>query len=408
MSKILYAPRIDHYIDCYCDRGQSKHSYDEKTTELLNKIIDEMKKLTPIADNGCRELYIVADKGSIEAFGDYEENKEYFDIDTFEEYEKIWQSYYPKEKYWYHIRSIEVEDNGYKAIDINYHRLYEAAPHLNQGGFEYDIYEFAEWLYDAVKDCIKQVEAGTYMSFVENNLDVVHRTGTILRKELWELNPDDKEEFFEGLSEEDISEFISLIEEQKKEKYLPTMTANEFYNYCSIGYKAMGYDIGAMSPKEQYYRFADGRDDGLGEIDGDSTEAFKDWMEDDSKWGGHPWEVCRGGNSTHISLFVHKDKNGYALALEGSSYGRTTETIKFYLALIRNKIPVYLWDAINIVERVRGNEKVGIVPQCVLPAYCHSMFPDEDIISFYNLPYENTKEVADKCVWQKIREIKLL
>lgn len=37
--------------------------------------------------------------------------------------------------------------------------------------------------------------------------------------------------------------------------------------------KENGYDGTDLSPKEQYYKHADGRDDGLNEIDGDSPEA---------------------------------------------------------------------------------------------------------------------------------------
>lgn len=306
MSKQLYAPQIDNIIDSYGKRGQNNNHYTENSTILMNKVIEEMKKLTPISDNGCRELWLEVDRGSIDAFGDCEEYKDYYEVDNFEDYKKIWIENYPKETYWYRLRTIEIKDNGYKAIDINFHRLYETSSY-SEKGFEYDICNFAQWLYDAVKDCIKQIEEGTYMDYVENNLDVVHRTGTILRKELWEIYPEDKTEFFDGLTENDISDFISLVEKQKKEKYLPSMTVNDFYQYCSIGYKAMGYDVGEMSPKEQYYRFADGRDDRLGEIDGDSPQAFADWLNDNSRCG-HPWEVCRGGNSTHISLYVHKDE----------------------------------------------------------------------------------------------------
>ena len=35
-------------------------------------------------------------------------------------------------------------------------------------------------------------------------------------------------------------------------------------------------------------------------------------------------------------------------------------------------------------------------------------FPDEDIIIFMNLPYENTEAYAARCVWQDIEEVKLL
>ena len=170
----------------------------------------------------------------------------------------------------------------------------------------------------------------------------------------------------------------------------------------------MGYDIGSMTPKEQYFRFADGRDGGLSEINENSSEEFVKWLNGSEWHGSHPWEVCRGGNSTHISLYVYCDNCGFYLGLAGSSYSRSTEIIKFYLALFRSGIPVVIYDGKKLTERVMGTEKIGVVPQGITPKYCHSYFPGEDIISFINLPYENTEKVAQKCVWQDIREIKLI
>lgn len=42
------------------------------------------------------------------------------------------------------------------------------------------------------------------------------------------------------------------------------------------------------------------------------------------------WEVCRGGNSTHVGLYVHHNENGYYLAVAGKSWSRSIEAIKFY------------------------------------------------------------------------------
>lgn len=113
-----------------------------------------------------------------------------------------------------------------------------------------------------------------------------------------------KESFFEALTQEDVDEFLATgTEDCTGLPELKEMTANDFYRFCALGYAANNYDGQAFAPKAQYYRHADGRDDGLKKIDPDSAEAFADWLENREK-GGHPWEVCRGGNSTHVSLYV--------------------------------------------------------------------------------------------------------
>lgn len=65
-----------------------------------------------------------------------------------------------------------------------------------------------------------------------------------------------------------------------------------------LGYKACDYKGVQYPSKDQYYLNADGRDDGLRDIAPESPEAFEAWYSSNARHGGHPWEVCRGGNST--------------------------------------------------------------------------------------------------------------
>ena len=50
------------------------------------------------------------------------------------------------------------------------------------------------------------------------------------------------------------------------------------------------------------------------------------------------------------------------------------------------------------------------MPEGIIPRYCESWFPDETIIDFMNLPYdeEDGKKIAEKAVWQPIKEVELL
>jgi hypothetical protein len=120
-----------------------------------------------------------------------------------------------------------------------------------------------------------------------------------------EIFPDRKESYLTDISAEEIHAFLGNIQEQQEDEpvgsYIPVMTAGKFYEYCSIGYKANRYEnLEGLTAKEQYYKMADGRDEGLSELDEDSAGQFEVWYNDRHRGGGHPWEVCRGGNSTHI------------------------------------------------------------------------------------------------------------
>ena len=150
-------------------------------------------------------------------------------------------------------------------------------------------------------------------------------------------------------------------------------------SFCAINH----YSGGDRTPREQYYLHADGRDGGLGEVDPDSPSAFLSWFTD--QYDGHPWEVVRGGNSTHVSLYPQYERDIFTFLLVGSSVSRTVETAKFYLALRKAGLPVYIRDGTILADWLIGNEKIGIVPQGILPVYCEDLFHGERIISFMNL-----------------------
>ena len=412
MAEKLYAPQIDRYVECFSRRGHNGNgdiTYDDESYTFLNQFFDELHKISPISKNGCRELYVCAERGGIEAFGNFDDWYDSDCGDTYEKFEQEWKAFYPKEKKWYHIVAVDNEE-GYQAVVVNNRLVLEVRP-SKEKGYPHDLKEFTQWLLESAKQCIRDIRHGTYMSFVRDNLPDEYKTGTILQSELWEIYPEDRTEFFEGLSDDDIGEILRLIDEQPKDSYKPSgriksMTANDFYKYCAIGYEAMSYKTYGMTPKELYFRYADGRDEELSSIDLDSETAFREWLKFGGRGYGHPWEVSRGGNSTHIDFQVDVDSDGYYFFLAGAN--RSNETLKFYLALSRAGLPVYLYQADVFKKRIQGTEKVGIVPINVIPKYRSGDFPGENIISYMNLPIENSERIASKCVWQDIKEVHLI
>lgn len=196
-----------------------------------------------------------------------------------------------------------------------------------------------------------------------------------------------------------------------KKSHPEVWPCKQFLSAISIIAKTSRYDESYFgldkTPKEQYYLHADGRDDGLGDIDPDDPGAFRSWLTDRDRRGGHPWEVARGGNSTHISLYPVLDEGGYTFLLAGSSVGRTIETVKFYLALRKAGLPVSVKDGNILANRLIGEEKMGIVPQGVPPVYCEGLFPDERIIAFVNLDVEDLEALSPYCTWQPVPKASL-
>lgn len=108
---------------------------------------------------------------------------------------------------------------------------------------------------------------------------------------------------------------------------------------------------------------------------------------DDKPVGNYITEMT-AGNSTHIDLFVRHNEHGYFLSVAGKAWTRSIEAIKFYNALRAEGIAVYLHDAKGITDRLLEKDRIGIVPEHVIPAYCEAWFPGMEILDFMNLPYE--------------------
>jgi hypothetical protein len=155
---------------------------------------------------------------------------------------------------------------------------------------------------------------------------------------------------------------------------------------------------------------ADGRDGGLRELEEDSPTAFQGWYHSSAGLGSHPWEICRGGNSTHVSIYISDMKGKWKVRLAGSSIVRVQETVKMAVALYDNNVPFELSDAENILRMVTGNDFIGIVPEYIFPRYCHRFFPKEDqIIDFMNLGYDKdkTSKMVEKTYWYPLERIAL-
>lgn len=407
MTSKLFAPDIQHRIHWLGDIGRQGPGFrfllDEKSLAQLDTMFQLLQSsLDPVNENGVYELWLQAERGTLEDFGDFEEYRDSGEVDTHEEFEELWKSEFPDETVWYHFTAIQDSVNGYRALLLNYRLIFEVDPQ-QQPSPMYDLSKFTGWLLQAVEDVVLEIKTGEYLDRLERELPAKHRTGTIQRYDTWTVFPEWKNALLEDLSPSDIKEFLAEAVEEipEHQTLLPEMTANDFYRFCSLGYRAMNYKGSDVSPKEQYYWHADGRDDGLKDIDPNSAAAFSEWYENRPNMG-HPWEVCRGGNSTHIDLYVCKTDAGYYLMVAGTSETRTVEAIKFYLALHRAGLPVCMRKATVLKDRLTGRELIGIVPEGVAPFYCHGHFPDQDIIAFMNLPSVRSDQLAIFCHWQKI------
>ena len=296
----------------------------------------------------------------------------------------------------------------------------------------------------AVPESLEKLRKGTYNQEVRERLPYWFRTGVVRRNILYERCPDWEKDRYEGLAPETVAEFRRLLEsgvnDEQKIGRIKHFTANDFFRACADGYRALGYDCGALSPAELYLRYADRRDEGLTGtgyglnegpgIDFDDPDAWDKWYFG-KRGGGHPWEVVPGGNSTHVDLCVQHDRHGlyidfrlgriteaeYSTRMENAGYyftingkHRPLEAVTFYVTLSAAGVPVMLHDAEEILARFDGSGYVGIVPHHVIPRYCEGMFPSNygRVIDFMHVYDEDMEEIGDAIEWLPVTEARLV
>lgn len=404
-EKQLSAPQVDTLIY----RAEKLYEIiDAKTKGLVTELFQKLQSIAVCGDDELRELWLTAPRGSIEDFGDYENYLEDGEVESHKEFEELWLSEYPEPQKWYKLSALVYR--GIYSVFINNKLVLQINPEP-VGHYPYDKSELASWVLTAAEEAIECIKSGVYNEYVSNNLPYKKRLGKILRKDYWGIFPEEREKYLKYITPAEISRFVNLIKKQPTEtpeSRLPEITAVLFFNCCRLGYEANSYEgIEKLSAKELYRKHADGRDEGLLGLDESSAEAFEAWCNDKTHFGGHPWEVCRGGNSTHISLYAKHDEKGWWLKLAGSSLNRSIETVKFYLALADNNMPVFLTDGMELAAMLTGTDYIGIVPEKIIPRYCSSMFSDENMIDFMNLPYEGREKVEQAAYWYPLPEVRL-
>jgi len=179
------------------------------------------------------------------------------------------------------------------------------------------------------------------------------------------------------LGKQNTAKFIKLHESRyfwdREKQERATMTARTYFDYCKISYIAAkrkdDHVDETFSGLEMYQHYADGRHEGLLDIDLDSEEEFAAWIDGTHlkrDRGGHPWEIKRGGNTTHIDLSVSRpsyhEKKGFIITVGAHAISRLAEAIRMFLALQASGLPITICDPDAIAKRLLAQDNIGIVP----------------------------------------------
>ncbi|MBD3345279.1 MAG: hypothetical protein GF401_09480 [Chitinivibrionales bacterium] len=400
----LFIPQLDaiieaaggesKYIDC--NNKAYRCNICDSILPRIRTLLQESIKPKTTQYNKTWNLWFVLKRGPISAYTtdeEYEQMLEHEEIESHEELEEYWVMEYPYEEEWIKVTFILQENEFSVLINTALHFLYNfdtceiIGGALNTPKGEV----LLRWLEGRIK---REIEAflkdpDAYNRNVEEKLPLRKRIGRISRHFLWKQIPD-LERLDRELGDEIIHTLERALNNINRNNPLFRMTADDFFGYCEICYDAndyFGHDE-KLTPRQKYKRMADGRDEGLLEVSGDSPEAFYEWFANRNH-RGHPWEICRGGTTSHISLIVNSTRDPWYLSLSGFGRVRAAETVRMAVALWKAAIPFRLLKASELLAMCKGTDYVGIVPDYVTPRYCGDLFPDEDAIIDYMNPWDD-------------------
>ncbi len=438
----MNAPAIDKLL-LWFDRGHLNSSAPtDRIKAAMEPLFSVLTPVAPLIDNDeTKIIWLKIPRGDIGDYTSYEDLKEAGEIESFEEYLTLWKQDYPDEYKWYKLILIESHTREgtlrFRAVGLGNKTIISAMMDEEKAECSYSedaAVTLCKLLTDAAAEAVGKLRAGTYNDEINADLPFQFRTGVIRRSVLWEKEPEWKKYDLDDISFETLSSFKRLLSLGLNDELaigrLNSMTANDFFRACAIGYKACGYEKTDLAPVDQYFAHADGRDEGLSGrghglnagsgIDFDDPFAWEEWYFHREQHGGHPWEVCRGGNSTHVDLTVRHDREildwkvrlkemteeeaaahpcGYFFQVSGKH--RAKEAVEFYTAISAVGLPVLLTDADEILARFEGTDYVGIVPHSVIPKYCEHLFPAEygRVIDFMHVYEEEMAIYGDQIEW---------
>ena len=407
----MKAPQIDHMMR-FLRSGEM--CLDDNSLQLVSAIYQELDRLSPCGDDHRHELWLEAERGKIRDFGDFEDWQADDESLTKADFRAEWERSYPADtKYFYKLTTVEHLE--YRSLFMNGHLIIAVEP--DRDGCRFDISEFLTWILESVRNVVQMVKAGTYTSYLEENLPYRYRTGVMPLQEYWKLYPEEKAYHFRRISEKDCLEFDRLISgpDGVPKDRIEKMTVNKYLDFCMLGYQANRMEgCNEKTPAEMYKRYADDRDGGLLMIDRDSAEAFDRWygLSDTEKWKienpSHTWEVIQGGSLTRMYMFVCKDERGYYLSLSANEYCCPEYAVWFYLKLTKNGIPIEFPGGRKIADYLCGRCKVAFIPVFYNgPDFYYGGMDDPEIMQFVNLPEEKTEEAIKKAEWYPLMDLKL-
>jgi hypothetical protein len=307
----------------------------------------------------------------------YDEAKEYEDVTTVEEYERIWKECYPCETQWIRLTTAVYENNVFLHLSDG-ERGYANYRGDNHGHYLHPVFfEYLESLLNEVRILLKRVleDVDAYNAYVEEHLPKQIREGRILRKELYRILPWRRPDL------EDKEKIVKMLQNCKTYcgEPLDEMTIRTFCKYYRIAYEAFReldaeettndpIDDVEFYRKRHFHKISD-------KLNLDSEDDFQKFDHD------HYGEL--GFSRTNVLADDYTVPGKWVIRLSISYSSQIWDGLKVALALYETGAPLHIDDAERLLAAVEETDFVRLT-SCTF----HNYLSWQDETSVYSLPWE--------------------
>ena len=406
IMKRLVQPNIYRLL-----RNGSRDEYRlaDRAEEIAWELHGLLSVFEPSGDDDNRSVWLEIPRGQITDWMTYDEAKEYEDVTTVEEYERIWKECYPCETQWVRLTTAVYENNVFLHL-YDGEMGYANYRGDKQGHYLHPVFfEYLESLLNEVRILVKRVleDVDAYNAYVEEHLPKQIREGRILRKELYRILPWRRPDL------EDKEKIVKMLQNCKTYcgEPLDEMTIRTFCKYYRIAYEAFReldaeeitndpIDDVEFYRKRHFHKISD-------KLNLDSEDDFQKFDHD------HYGEL--GFSRTNVLADDYTVPGKWVIRLSISYSSQIWDGLKVALALYETGAPLHIDDAERLLAAVEETDFVRLT-SCTF----HNYLNWQDETSVYSLPWEyecdyeeygitreQLQEIIDYSEWMSEQKLKI-
>ena len=243
------------------DEKKESRASKKEVENLTNKLLSIKEMLQPLSPKKERydEVWSFWIDLSVGSFHEYLKavaaEEKVPEEELAEELKFEWEYQHPEEAKWYRLSCCSsYEGREFNLSFSDYFLIYDKKSGLR--GYQHSLEQqqlLLEFIQSRLSQIINEIlNDKSYSQKLENKLSKRYRFGRIKRSDLWD-NLKNIKRLDQELGKANIEKLITTVTELKRGKLLDKMTANDFFNYCAIGYDANDYSLSEnMSAIDKY------------------------------------------------------------------------------------------------------------------------------------------------------------